>query len=926
MKRQNTKNNFIWVLTLAACCFIQHLSGQEKPAQRESKESAALKEAMTACDKKDYGAALILFNKYLDADLDLKNPDAIKNYITAVSNASSICIRKRDSAKTLQYLRKLDNLKTDSRELSLKFLALKLDILQKMKDSGMKEWQKETELTSTAFDKLKWSGQDAVSIFVSMEYARALYILENYDDALKALSGTPSELLKAFDEQCIQDGRTAESPVAMQKYMEGRILVVKAESSKDDMLRKKYFSESLKKFYVILTKYKGFAAEKDAMQFLLLCRYNIEKLGGSVKFPDNFDVPQEDHYSLTSYEMDHLFRNRKYDRVVIMGENLIKSGDKTPGIEESICRFAIACSMTKKIPEALAACRYLAENWPEAQASAAAVFEASRQLWDEGHKTDAASLCDYFLDKAAANKAAGDIALFMAQMHYRGAAGIMEKDSKAKLAAAQDSFSKAIVYLKLIIEKYSSNREIYVPSVFMLADSYINMNLYEDSEKIYTSFCAKENTDKVNILNAKIGIANARYQKGLYLAAKANSLTAATEKKASSDETLICYKKASEVMTELLNGWINSPEFKKFIAANPQIEKTIEKAFLLQAKILESASDFKEAAEVLRKLLLKYPDSERAPQYFAKLASLYYESGNIESSTKTIEGLTAKYPASPEAKNIYFSLARNLYESGNSAKAVEILNKLFAEKSAINVKDLFWIAEHMSLFNGVPAKDGAELALKASDILLSKLQNSFSDFEELYTDAENPSVNQQKEKLIPHIKQRISYAAALAAYRSGDKELAEKYFEDSFTLKGTEYFYKAKFARAEIALPEKAFEKARNDLSDVALTASASRKYGESLKARCLIGESFIAEENLQKAFSCFNVIVKTMKPRTVSENNITLNNTDENEWNERALYQSILCASKLEKKDDKAKLVDKYNSLFPDGKMKTEINNILNK
>lgn len=903
MKKQNSRNKFLWMLTLTICCIAQHISGQENTPNNEGKEPAALKEAMAAYDKKDYTAALPLFNRYLDSEHDFSNPEVLKNYFAAVSNASFICIRKRDSVKTLQYLRKIEDLKIESRELSLKFLSLKLDILQKMKDSGMKDWQKETELALATFDKMKWSGQDALSIFIAMEYARALYILENYDEALKTLGGMPKDLLKAFDEQCIQENRAAESPAAAQRYMEGRILVVKAESSKDDMLRKKYFSEALKKFYVIVTKYKGFAFEKDAMQFLLLCRYNIEKLGGSVKFPEDFALPREDYYSLTSYEMDYLFRNRKYDRVVIMGENLIKSGDKTPGIEESICRFAIACAMTKKIPEALAACRYLIENWPEAQAAAAAVFETSRQLWEEGSKSDAASLCGYFLEKAAENKSAGDIAFFIAQQYYREAGELTQNENKTKHPSAQESFGKAIVYLKLVMEKYSSNQELHVPALFMLADSYINMDLYEDAETVYASYSDKA-ADKANVLNAKIGIANARYKKGLYLA----------EKKNLADEARASYKKAAEAVAELLDNWINSPELKKFIAANPQIHKTIENAFLLQVKILEAVSDFRSAAEVMRKLLLKYLDSEKAPQYFARLASLYYEAGDLESSTKTIEGLNAKYPESPEAKNIYFSLARNLYESGNLPKAIEMLKKLFSEKTIISVKDLFWIAEHMAMFNGTPSKDGALLALKATDILFARLQNSPTEFKEFSADG-------HEDKISPYIKQRISHAAALAAYYSGEKDLAEKHFSEAFILKGTEYFYKAKFARAEIAFTEKAFEKSRNELSDVALTASASRRYSESLKARCLIGESFMAEDNLQKAFSCFTVIVKTMKPLTASENN-----ADEDEWNERALYQAILCASKLEKNDEKMKLFEKYNSLFPEGKMKTEVNKIFNK
>ena len=63
------------------------------------------------------------------------------------------------------------------------------------------------------------------------------------------------------------------------------------------------------------------------------------------------------------------------------------------------------------------------------------------------------------------------------------------------------------------------------------------------------------------------------------------------------------------------------------------------------------------AIDAQKRLINKYPNSQKAPDAFLNIASSQYEMGDSKASKQTLENLVAKYPHSEAAKKAKQRLA-----------------------------------------------------------------------------------------------------------------------------------------------------------------------------------------------------------------------------------------------------------------------------
>ena len=374
-----------------------------------------------------------------------------------------------------------------------------------------------------------------------------------------------------------------------------------------------------------------------------------------------------------------------------------------------------------------------------------------------------------------------------------------------------------------------------------------------------------------------------------------------------------------------------------------EIEEKVEGVRRLSSRLLpwlyDSVGDKQKAITAFRTFIDKNKDrndpKDNIPGYMMRVGMLYAEIGEDAKAQDILTELSAKYPDSPEGKNAKFALARNLYLNGTYDKALAIFKEIFsgAELDNLSVSHLRWIASNLSPCPSVQfTREAADYSYRASLRLLEKLKKP--DYKEWVGDLkaiEFQNSKEAREQYDSQIAQKLNLDAGKAALALERYEDAVKYLTKVFELdKNTAYFNQLFFTRAEAYCKLKNYEAARKDLSRIASRAMARSqsqrqpKYWLYNKAQALIGETFMAENQLAKAFTVYSMVAMP----AISKNAMKVEpsgdpDDDSAKYVELAVYKAALTAAKTGRKADRDAFAEGYKTLYPKGFYITEINNL---
>jgi len=395
------------------------------------------------------------------------------------------------------------------------------------------------------------------------------------------------------------------------------------------------------------------------------------------------------------------------------------------------------------------------------------------------------------------------------------------------------------------------------------------------------------------------------------------------------------YKEALKNLLELTGTWCAAGGILEN-TKDAKALKAIEVGYSLLGWTYDGLADKENACKAFDFFIKKYPQSKSIPASMFRLGKIYGEMNKYDIAGQVLENLADKFPATNEGKQALPSLGRNMYEVKNYEKSIQVFNKIFAQNVELTIGDLRWILANLSDCGGTHPKEGSELAVKAGDLLLVKLEKP--DLKEwlgpqrMREVAGNPK---ELQRLISLIREKLYYDYANAAYWGNlyDKGIAK--IDIILLNERSSYYYDGRFLRAMLYRGLKKFEKATNDYSDISMMAIGAKKYSIYNKVQCKIGDTYLEEvkefptkdrELLNKAYGSYNIVAITNMDEdpTVTGTKVSKEELKEqNEWIEYAVYMAAHCASRLGLDSDKAKMVEKYKKYFPMGKYLKEIDKL---
>lgn len=404
-------------------------------------------------------------------------------------------------------------------------------------------------------------------------------------------------------------------------------------------------------------------------------------------------------------------------------------------------------------------------------------------------------------------------------------------------------------------------------------------------------------------------------------------------------ESVELYKEGAENIHELIK-WLSPGGNYASVAQSSHALKIREDALSLLPWLQDGAGNKAQAAADFQSFISAYPKNKTVPQSMMRMGVIYTELGDNQKATEVLDRLSRDFKDTPEGKNAKFYLARSLYGNGNFESAIEIFQEVFNTpemKSNLSTQNLRWIASNLYNCGGQRIPAGAKVALEAAKVLVGQLEQPvLTDWLSTETAARLKNDAEEREKTLLILKGKVLLDAGLAAYYAGNSEPQSlAYFTQAIELdKNTPYFYELYFGRADTLLKMKNYDKARQDLAQVALRANTTGQYSNYYKSQCLLGDTHLEEKNYAKAFSAFNIVAApSFMAEETPETESTLSEEEKQkaaadalaarEWVEYAIYRTAYCAALLNRTQDRDKMVDKYKKHFVGGRFEKDIENL---
>lgn len=404
-------------------------------------------------------------------------------------------------------------------------------------------------------------------------------------------------------------------------------------------------------------------------------------------------------------------------------------------------------------------------------------------------------------------------------------------------------------------------------------------------------------------------------------------------------ESVELYKEGAENIHELIK-WLSPGGAYASAAQSSHALKIREDALSLLPWLQDGAGNKAQAAADFQSFISAYPKNKTVPQSMMRMGVIYTELGDNQKATEVLDRLSRDFKDTPEGKNAKFYLARSLYGNGNFDTSIGIFQEIFNTpelKSNLSTQNLRWIASNLYNCGGQRIPAGAKVALEAAKVLVGQLEQPvLTDWLSTETAARLKNDAEEREKTLLILKGKVLLDAGLAAYYAGNSEPQSlAYFTQAIELdKNTPYFYELYFGRADTLLKMKNYDKARQDLAQVALRANTTGQYSNYYKSQCLLGDTHLEEKNYAKAFSAFNIVAApSFMAEETPETESTLSEEEKQkaaadalaarEWVEYAIYRTAYCAALLNRTQDRDKMVDKYKKHFVGGRFEKDIENL---
>ena len=162
----------------------------------------------------------------------------------------------------------------------------------------------------------------------------------------------------------------------------------------------------------------------------------------------------------------------------------------------------------------------------------------------------------------------------------------------------------------------------------------------------------------------------------------------------------------------------------------------------------------------------------------------------------------------------------------------------------------------------------------------------------------------------------------MPAIGGGRFDKALKTTDELLVKENTAYYFEGRFLRALIYRAIKKNDKALENYGEISIAALAAKKHSIYARSQCLMGETYIEMKDYAKAYVALAVTAST-NPNELRNSPVKMTAGELQEqkfWIEAAIFNSAVCLAKLEKNDERGKMVEKYRTYFPAGKYVKEI------
>ena len=853
---------------------------------------------------------------------------------------------------------------------------VKLDIAEQMKAEGKDTWKKDVEGVLAPLNTILDDDGDPTlfTILAANEKLKACVLLEKFKD-VEELIKSYKDMTRSLDKEFEKERALYEAPSAKMYLWIAEYNYALAQKEEDKAKRIALNTKAITDFYRIITTYdkkmcpyipsaaKGFNKAKAALI------KDGKKVQATVEIPVNFDMER----------MNSLYEKKEYAKVIPVILKMLRApGGKNTENTPDLLSKLIDCYMnTNKTLEAITLAGFLSDCYPDSPNAPLFLLKLGeikdkeskkKKGTPEGALAKQQSLMvyDWYVKNCPTHKYAADICAKITMEYFNKAAAMAEAANKMpngeeKLKAnmaAREEFLKVIPRFQYIVDNYSHTKR-GKEAAFIIGNCYSNAFKYLEGSTTFAKYCDLETNNPKTKERLMGRVADAKFRMADNYVKYAESINkeidpllkqlenapetadAGSKTKTKADiQKIIDEKKAKAKkyfelaianFKELTEKWMQ-PGGRLYGLTKADDKKKVEdlknKTIAYIPWVYDYAGDVDKTIAAFTDFLNKCPNNKAVPNALKRRAFKYIEKGDTEKAAKDFDTLSNKFP--DKAKEIQPELAKAMYQTRKYAKSIEAVKKMFeGDVAAISVSNLRWVATNLSDCGGKHPKEGAELALKAVNLLLDRLKKPvISDWVRKARVPELEADKAKFEKTFKVIKDQMYLLGTTAAYWSEDYKTAVQFLNEILTNKKTPYFYLAHFKRAEVYNKLKQYDKALKDYGEISNSLLGDKRAPDSLgyKTQVLVGITYILKGDIGKALAgmggaIMSVMSQDEELAGFNKKEVTPEEKAlQGQYIEDALFLSACCQNKLGDKEKATKIVETYRKLYPGGRYKGDL------
>ena len=810
-------------------------------------------------------------------------------------------------------------------------------------------------------EEVPFFGQNEITARSYYEAGRAYVAKKQYDKAIEVMSQSAA-FIAQLNKGYAEVDQSKRAPGGFISYWKGVALFEKGKLESEGEARVKLHKDAFIQFFVNLKKYEGNKFAADAYDGYRKCLAVLEENNAAPKKMPPFKIPiTNTRETVLSPEETLMYTEKKFDSFINQVVAKIQTKRRASGVEDGLMKLALAYLETGNELEALAIADYMALIHPKSKETQAALTTIAVKYWKKPGKTTAENKANKeiavreygkFLEIAPDHPAAPDVATVVAQYYYQSADALAKSakkvtDMKAKRAITDEAitaFKSAIPYYKYIADNFGVN-ERGVTALYYIARCNYYAQEYVLAAEGYLAYIPKIAADKFKLADAKFSVADNYFRAGQkynkqYKALKTESeemnrigsveykekaIVKMAEAKTKKEIANTNFKIAIKHLDEYTGKWLSDAN-RLGGDKSEKVGKITEGAYELVGWAYDLLDERKTAANKFADYINRYSKSTKIPMLMQRQGELYAELEDFSTAAKILEKLSNTYPESPQGKRALFTLARSMYNIERFSKAIATFNKILDKKLTISVSNLKWVVKNMTETDADNKSNAGKLIVRAGQELERRLEKpELSEWvgkDKAYALKGKP---EETQTTIDQLRERLYFNIGLSAAEAGLSKEVFTYLGKVLANENTPFIFKAGMARADEYMKQKNWVLARQDLAKIGATAMTAQKTLVTLEVQTKTGDTFLAEENFNKAYSAFNIVA--VRPITLGKEMLAMMSDQQKEDAEASrplveysVYKAAICASKLGKTEEKAKLVAKYKKNFAKGRFVKEM------